>query len=41
MIARLPPRARDALEWLCATPPVVLLFLVASFAEPLFNKDLR
>ncbi len=35
------PRLRDALEWACATPVVVLLFLAASFLEPLWNEDLR
>ncbi len=40
-MAKMNPRIRDALEWTCATPPVVLLFLLASFAEPLWNKDLR
>lgn len=34
-------RQRDALEWICATPPVICIFLLFSFAEPLWNRDLR
>ena len=31
-----------AAEWLCATPPVIVAFLVVSFfVEPLFNRNLR
>ncbi len=34
LVQNLSPKNRDRLEWLCATPPAVILFLALSFLEP-------
>ncbi len=34
-------RFLDALEWFCATPPVVLLYFIAAFTASLWDPNLR
>jgi hypothetical protein len=34
-------KLRDAAEWLCVLPPVILVYLVVAWSEPLWNPDAR